>query len=488
MEERKHIFGADSEIIHESIRPEDIRANDHVRARIRRKSEGAEYEDIRVWRLSPLGVELLSNNESTIWKSGEALDLEITIDGRVTVFEGLIVAIVNEFDEALIIGVRFHQPDSELRTDGADRRQQRRWLCSDQFLPVCVCPSPVRFNHFIRFRMIDVSLTGARLATSLTNKFLIPGINLDLSASFPLTGNTRIPAQIKRVEIGSTSGREELIVGIEFPTLGKPARDIVAHYLIQFQGAESAEEMRLAGLEPKSVAAGVHFTFVRTEEEYQEALNLRLRAYSQAGKYQGEQDPSIFADRFDATSRIAIGRFRGKVVATARINFPGSHTPLEQEQHVEWPSHLPRRDEVIEVSRACTDPDFRHSDLLAGLFRFIAVTCVTIERPYTVTMASPSMTPFYEKIGLEEVGLSYDIPLIGGLHNVMIGHSIKAMTGSKVNPLYWNFIWRTASDHLIKSGVVRPNGVEKIIRRIYIAIGPIADLIFRLKSAPSKRK
>ena len=75
----RNIHDLDFKAIHSEIRPTDIRIHDRILARIRRRVDAAAgYVSIQVWKLSPLGVELVQSAESEEFKKGDPVDLEIT--------------------------------------------------------------------------------------------------------------------------------------------------------------------------------------------------------------------------------------------------------------------------------------------------------------------------------------------------------------------------------------------------------------------------
>ena len=61
--------------IHDIIFPADVRATDLITARLRRRDYDTEFQVVRVWKLSPLGVELIPGDE-TEYKKRDGVDLE----------------------------------------------------------------------------------------------------------------------------------------------------------------------------------------------------------------------------------------------------------------------------------------------------------------------------------------------------------------------------------------------------------------------------
>jgi hypothetical protein len=242
------------EAIHASIFPADVRVNDRILARVRKRDEDA-YVDVRVWRLSPLGVEIVDPDPELGLERGVPIDLELVIAGQRTAFEGLVVDLVADTSRLKLIGIRFSR-QTEAHEVGVERRRSKRWLCSDEFLPTCVAPAPGRFDEYMYFRIRDISPDGLQLTCSLRNKFLIPGMRLHLTAVFPMGSVVVLQVEIARVGVMSIAGEERLVVGTTFLDLSPLGRRTIGQYLIQFSDADTLEQLRDVGFAPASMAQG----------------------------------------------------------------------------------------------------------------------------------------------------------------------------------------------------------------------------------------
>jgi hypothetical protein len=305
-------------------------------------------------------------------------------------------------------------------------------------------------------------------------------MRLHLTAVFPMGSVAAIQVEITRVGITSIGGRDRLVVGSRFVELSAYARQTIGQYLVQFSDVESLEQLRLAGLAPKTLSLGVDFYNLKSEEDYLEVLELRRLAHSLDGNLRREVSAIEMGDMDDARARIVVGKFRGRVVATARIRYNELDEPLEHEAHVPWPKELPRRDQIIEVSRVATHPDFRRNNLLAALFRFTCHNIVQPERPWLVMSCLDHMVSYYEKIGFRKTGLRHTEPIWKDdrVLNVMIVSITEMVLGRGVNPIYWNLIWKELALLLIEQRAVTPTGMDRIRLLIYKAIGPLAGAFF----------
>ena len=332
------------------------------------------------------------------------------------------------------------------------------------------------------FQVRDVSATGFRLTCSLRNKFLIPDIPLTLTATFPLIGHIVIPVKVRRIGLTTTHGKDQLEVGVEFTSVDRIARETIGQYLIQFSNVESLETLREMDFIPKSVAKGVDFHYLKSDEDYRRVLALRFEAHTVDGNLaSGLTTEKDMGDINDAHARIVVGTYRSSVVATARLRFNDADTPLEHEAFVEWPANLPRREQITEVSRVCTHPDFRRGDLLASMFRFIVDSIIHTERPWVLIGSWPSMVPFYEDIGFKTVGIEHREPLWKDQQILMITNLFDMMLGRGVHPVYWNVIWYPLTDRLFDLQRLETTKMDRVRLLIYRSMRPVSRLHFWLR-------
>lgn len=473
-------FDLDFTEIHDVIFPGEVRDTHRMIARVRLRSlEQQEFVSLKVWRLSPLGVELVYPDSEHVFESGNQIDLEIQIAGQRVLFEGLVVGVIKHNQNIRLIGIRLSKRLE--RTALEERRESSRWLCSDEFFPTGVAASPSHINDHIFFKVKDLSPNGMLLVCSLRNKFLIPGMSLSVSLNFPLVGNCIANVKVARVGFTTSAGRDKLAVGVEYNRVTDDMKHVMGQYLIQFSNVESLDQLRTSGFIPKSVSRSVDFYFLKSESDYREVLELRRLAHAADGNLvEGTQGENM-GDINDSQARIIVGRRNGRIVATARVRYNTPDGALEHETYVEWPSHLPRRDQILEVSRLCVHPSYRRGDLMISLCQFVVASSLQPSRPYVVIGCLERMIPFYSRIGLRRTGLSHHEPMYNAEQHIMIGNGEETVLGRGVSPLYWNYIWKPVADHMIKGGTLLPKGMDKIRISVYRALGPIAHSYFLLR-------
>ena len=463
MQQTKHQESDQTDIdfakLHQSVFPADVRDGENLKASFRESgSTSGSYIESRVWRLSPVGIELLVEPEAAPTKSTK-LDMILVIGGQRSKFEGVVVDCFSSHQDLLRVGVRL----CRLTTphEGEDRRRSARWVCSSQYHPTAVAQNPAKFNDYLYFKIKDISANGLQLVTSLRNKFILPGMSFDLQMSLPMVGQVAMRTSVERIGFTFENAKDYLVVGASFGSLDRATKSVIGQYILQFCENTSLEDLVSAGFVPESVARAVTYAFVRSESDYQQVLNLRETSYKLAGKSSAELETKDFADVFDSRSRILLARYRNQVVATARLTFAELGEKLEIERDTIWRENFPRRENCVEVSRTCTSPDYRGSDLLFSLFHQIAITTVQAGRRWIVIGASEKESSLYQRIGFTSTGVHYRHTAYGGLkHQVMLGDTPSVMKGIGVGPIAWHAIWKDVSGYLLDNKLIEMDGLS----------------------------
>jgi predicted GNAT family N-acyltransferase len=475
--------------LHSPFAPVDIRPNEPFSCLVRSRDPNNPFEkELPVWRLSPLGLELKVGKEDTMLTKGLPIDLELRIGKSISYLAGLVVDYSSESFNLQTIGIRLiHRPQE--RPQAVERRKQKRWICSEQYLPTLCALNPGKFNDYLYFTVKDVSETGLRLVTSLRNKFIVMGMKLDCIASFPLVSQTRFTIKINNLGVVEQQGREFLSIGAEIVDGTERTNEIISQYLLQFGLADSIKELRASNLATPSTKNVVQFGFVKTEGEYREVLNLRRQAYVAVGKLAESVKPEDTADAYDARARIAIGKINGQIVVCARLTFNEVDQKMEQEKYVQWRDDLPRREDVVEVMRLCTHPHFRGSDLLMGMFQFVAISVVQSKRPWIVICATDDVLPLYEKIGFKKIGLQYPhAELNNTVHYILTANVPQAMCGKNVSPIVWNLLWSDVSKYLREYNLLTPDPLMHIRLGLYRLMAPFAKWMSAYLKRPRKTR
>ena len=469
--------------LHKPFRPQQVYAGEQITAVI--EMEGGDSVELQVWRMSPLGVELMSPTRLDI-KRGTSLKLFLKIGAQTTNFEALLVDFIFKENGKYILGVRLMQSKHNSPA-GANRRREKRWSCSDLYYPTAMAANPAKYNDFIYFRVRDVSANGMQLVTSLRNKHIVAGMRFSCIMNFPMVSQLKLEFRVNNVRVGSENGREFLSLGVVFINPTQLLNQTIGQYVLQFGDADSISQIKEENLSVKTAGASIDFRYSRTKEDYEAVLELRRQAYVIAGKADSDIKKEELSDIFDSRSRIIMGIYQGKLVATCRLVFNQIEDEMEQEGYITWPKELPRRDEVVEVMRACTHPDFRGADLLPQMFRFIALTVVQSKRQYIVQSTTKDLCGLYEKIGFQATGHKFPLPALNNtIHHVYIANVPHAISGKGVHPLYWNFIWGDVAKFMTANDFIEVDPFRSIRMSILRMLGPLAELLNNFKKKPKR--
>jgi hypothetical protein len=296
--------------------------------------------------------------------------------------------------------------------------------------------------------------------------------------SLPLVAQLTMQLTIQNVELSNDPDQPSLLLGAAFSNPTSADLHALGQYLVQFGEQVQVDELRSQGLIPKQISSAVEFSFVRTVDEYDQVLALRYLAYASAGKVDPKLRAEDMGEIYDTRSRIVIGKYHGRVIASAGLVFNEYHDQMEIEETVEWPATLPRRDEMVEVIRNCTDPAYRGSDLLMAMFRFIAITVLQSNRRYVVIGCTPDLVPLYSKIGMKRVSIDYHHrKLSNSLHTVMLGDIPATMHGANINPLFWNVIWADTASYMAGANLLQPKAMDTLRVATYRAFRPLAIVL-----------
>ena len=471
--------------LHGIIKPADVRINDKIEARVRPAGDSNFYP-MRVWRTSPIGAELVVEEASPTLDRGKTLQLELLIAGQRIHFDACVVEIVQENEHIKLAGVRFHQ-HRDREGEFTERREQTRWTCWPDYTPTATCPTPGQINDHMQFKIKDISRRGMQLTCSLRNKLLIPGMSLQLTANFGVDGIFHTPVTIERVGFTSEGGRDRLAVGVSFEQFTSRMMSIIGQYLIQFAENTTLASLKSEGLWPVSVTNAVNFSYLTTDEEYEKVKKLRMEAHAADSNLNQNVSIEDMGDRFDSHARILIGTHHdGQIVCTVRVLFNSDEEPFEHAGLVDLPPDFPRKTEVVEISRLAIHPDYRHGDLLIGLFEFVTTTCVH-ERKYVLISCLEKMIPFFGRIGFEPMGLTYSSKLFNEKGHVLFGDIHKIIHGGNVDPIYWNLVYRRVTDFLIEASRLHVSGIDQVRLAIYRLFGPLAHGIAKYRDMRVRR-
>jgi predicted GNAT family N-acyltransferase len=424
--------------VHGRIRPADVRPGDPILARARpSEARNAADVDLQVWRISPLGVELVRSPALGAVGAGTRLDLTVQIGRDLVEFRGVPVVAEREERGRALLCARWADAE-DWRGDRERRRIGARWRTAVEYRASGIAQGAVGHGDWVHFRIVEISRHGMQLHTSLRNKYLVPGTTLRAACSFPTQPQVDLELEVVQARVVAEEGKEVLCLGVRWEADGRRAAEAVGQYVLQFAPGASPRRLRADGFRVKSAFRVFDVGSVRDEEDYREVLALRRAAYVAAGKASGETTDADMGDALDARSRIVTVRWNGKLVGSIRVTFPRTEADrLRHEDYCALPASLPPRPEVVEMSKACTDPEFRGADLFYAIVKQAALVVIQARRRWILMSCTDDLHPLYRKLGLRDLDAQYVHPTMGARHHVMLGDAVSMIAGG-MNPIVWN--------------------------------------------------
>lgn len=477
-----------SEAVHGAYWPLSLRQDSGVLASLGIDLNGKHQSfEANVWRISPLGAEFEQTRDMPPLEVGHIIEIKLTFRNQLCHFHGIVVCrMLDNATGRALIGMRWCE-DTRENTPRQTRRNLRRWICSTSFLPTAVAPNPILFNDLLLFRVADMSKNGARLVTSMRNKFIVPNMWLDGTFTFPMIGSGSGRFQVKWTDLVSTDGKQELTLGVEFSDLSKEMAKLMGEYVLQFGDNATIAEIRDSGLTVRNTSKAIDVSYARTKKDYEEVLELRRLAYE---VYKTDGEIAELSDIYDSRARLVMVRLRGRCVASCRIIFHDVNDQLEQEQYGKMPADMPRNDELVEVTRICTHPDYRASDLTYEMLRQVYVAMIQAKRRYMVGSSPDHLLPFYEKMAGKKLGITYSPKSCPELRlHVIMGDLYNGLKGIGVNPILWGIIGEDLLKLAVEKDFVRIDSLTKIRLAAYRMLKPLGRRMIRAQeNKPAKKK
>ncbi|NRA63902.1 MAG: GNAT family N-acetyltransferase [Pseudobacteriovorax sp.] len=231
----------------------------------------------------------------------------------------------------------------------------------------------------------------------------------------------------------------------------------------------SPQNLREKGFPVESAKQGVIYKVLSKTREFEQVLRLRKDCYSKAGKLSNKVE--TMADVFDQRSVIVIAIHHDEVVGSLRLIFSNKNQLMEHEGETTIPFYFPEKDNIIEITRVCTSPYYRKSDLLEGMFEFTAHTAMLHPRSFILGSATKELLPIYRKLGFTEHGGFYENKTLGNSqHRLILAEKKDLIFGKKVHPYVWYSIYREVYQYAYSGGMVHPQPIRTKIKLMLISL------------------
>lgn len=456
----------ENSLIHKNIVPLDVRKSDGITADIKFNLES---RAVQIWAISPLGGEFICNDNLNL-SIGDAIEMILNIRNQKLRFSALLICLQKKEKGNLILGVRWLGEQGER----IKVNRNSRWICSDIYPATLVCSNPIQFEDLLLFKVKNIGEQGVMLTTSLRNKFLIQGMYLEGTFSFPMIGSAAGKLEIKWAKVVIDGEKERLALGIELMQSNKMLNQAMADYVLQFGDEVTISQLKKSGLRSKKTQNILTFSYSKTKKEHNDLISLRKLCY----EFYSKSEITELTDHFDTKARILIARHNGKAIGTLRIIFHSPSDRLEQEQYIKLPKDFPQNHELVEVTRICVHPDYQASTVMMQLLKHCFVVMLQTNRRYLVGSSPDHLKSTYKALGAKITDLQYSPNSCRDLRlNVLITDLHDLLKGKDIHPLYWCRLYDSVSEFSEKNNLVRLNNVAKVRLWIFRLINKAYKLV-----------
>jgi len=386
-------------------------------------------------------------------KSLSSCELELSI-GKIRTHKNLKFRLAWTDDSGLI-GIQFAEDGIRIFNRALRTRLPKFLVASVQSI------DPLEPQRRIYLRVQDLSTTGMLLATSLSNKHLLPGMSLKKSTlSLPDLPDLAIELTIQNCQVSSNG--QEFLIGASVSKSSAEYSELVTRFL-KTTGllalSESSTTQDLQTLRKiKTTSKFLTFRIIEKDEDYQRVLQLRFDAYRAHGK------TLVGESRKDqgkglAEEGIVLGAFLGsKLVGSVEIRLSDRHS-LRLLPYLE--NHNKTQiltSKVLEINKLAIHPAFSGSDVLIGIIQKIHYIGTINDSPTVLLCATDKLVPLYLRAGAEQMGIRFEHPkLANQFLNIMTIQKETYQFSKDMNPYSWSLIYKAVSDYMNEIGLLQPS-------------------------------
>jgi len=306
-----------------------------------------------------------------------------------------------------------------------------------------------RYRHFSSFSAIGISKNTLNLSLNRA---------MDLNKGDVI--RIKIQGVILDVEVLNFDKRKQhLVILIEFT--GR-LRSEISSVLLQHTQL-TPKVLSELGLSCRQIKGYLDYSFVKTQEEYQQVLMLRRQTYSEVNKMEVDRPLDKLKYFFDDYSDILIVRHGNNIIGSAAIIYgDGKEKPFEvqklmlEDNHQFEANELEFNDSMIEVAALCVLKDYRKTDVVHGVFENLCYEMMKHKKEYIIASSDEILAKTYKAIGFSETGQSFVQPKYNNLHmKVLIVSKNAALKSKNVKFLHWWPIWGEIVRHMKEKSIVK---------------------------------
>jgi hypothetical protein len=426
-----------------------------------------------IFDVSPKGLCLfIPSTESIILKVDVVVDLEVKAnDGKAYPVTGRICWKADFQGKGWRYGVEI------VRKPFLRHPTNHSFLLPEYFPLTGATYKPYLFYERAVFRVLDVSQNFWTIKIFDSEILAFEGVEIDFYLNNSIGFNGPIRARI--ISLVETDEENAVTIYVYVGEIPQVLQEWIGQQLI-FNCNISPEYVRALGFKVKSVSNGFKFRFVKTRTEYEDVLKLRFDAYREAGKVGDDKTFHDMAAPLDYLSRIIAVYHGDRIVGSVAISFPSDdNLILDTERAFKngYPKKIPPKTQIIEISRLCTQMEYRKTDLLNRIFEYTYKSLNCGDRDYIITSTDAKLWPLYKKLGFKKTGMKYAHPYLSGIeHDVILGTRKTPDQAMGISPLAWNYLWRDMNEFLEEKGHLKLSPLQKIFVKMNRRLGRVLKI------------
>jgi class 3 adenylate cyclase len=403
---------------------------------------GRERFDLGVVNYHHRGACLRVNDKNLPIQNEEAF-LQFSI-GSKTISEKIKYRVMWEnLQESGLFGVEFSTEAKSML------KRSARFQSHRTNTPVIASQDPLDPNRIIYFKVLNTSRTGMLLNTSMTNKHLLPGMELR-TAILEVAGIGK--ADVELFIENSRIGEENTInYGVSIKGNSHNYNALIAKYISLLSSAEAGsdriEEIHENGFLQKKLSKHLTLRQITTEKEYKDVKKLRFLGYKAVGKISDDKSWEDMGDGLENEGYIIGAYLGGQLVGSCEIRlFQKQGLRLSESVDI---FNLPqvRSKNIGEVNKLVVHPSGKHTDIVLGLFQKIHWFGVLNGKPDGIVAAEPRLVSLYEKVGFKKTSAVIPHPVKKDmLLTLMVVHWETYSNAEGMN----SFAWSTAFEETQK--------------------------------------
>jgi hypothetical protein len=394
----------------------------------------------------------LVDDEPTLFNDIEHQDIRFDFYlGQQCVKQGMPIRIAwKASTPSRMVGIAFLAEASA----GVERAQ--RYPCHQDIAPLITSPDPLDANRHLYCKVIDMSQSGMLLSTSLTNKHLLPGMQLE-NAQLAVPGEPPVSLCLTIHNTREAPREGCFHLGVTVHTAAQGYERLVSRYLSTMspsfvQDVQKGSKPGAHLMRGKHLKQGLTFRVVRSAADYREVLRLRHQGYGAKGKLRQDATVDSQGEGLAHEGTIIGAYLSGVLIASMELRFGDAQSsfrtftiiPREQLPSVQL-------DTTVEVNRLVIHPAMQGTDVVIGMVQKAHALVMAHGGKDILFVATDLLLPLYRKIGCIELGARVPHPHLHGEYlNAMMLTRDTFLDGRFLNPATWEQLYRTTHEYFQK--------------------------------------